>query len=107
MWAAESVENKQMYERRCKEEIEKNDAEAATVAVQATPPSKAKRSDENDVPSRNLHLANQPMNLETAAQFASLVAARHIDMSTRNLTHVNINRIREESSVSAHGLEEI
>jgi len=107
MWAAESDENKQMYERRCKEEIEKNDAEAATVAVQATPPSKAKRSDENDVPSRNLHLANQPMNLETAAQFASLVAARHIDMSTRNLTHVNINRIREESSVSAHGLEEI
>jgi hypothetical protein len=47
------------------------------------------------------------MNLETAAQFASLLAAKHIDMSTRDKQHLNINRIREQSTASPHGLEEI
>ncbi len=104
MWEAETEENKQLYERRCREEIEKQEAStAADISSPLTPSPKKSNSE----PDRNLHLANQPMNLETAAQFASLIAANHINMSTRDLTHLNINRIREQSSVSSHGLEEI
>lgn len=105
MWEQETDEIKQMYERRCREEVE------ITKASPNTPTAKdvlspAKKSAQ-EMPSRNLHLANQPMNLEAAVQFASLVAARHIDTSTRDLTNLNINRIREQSTASPHGLEEI
>ncbi len=110
MWEEESEETKQMYERKAKEEM----ASAATATAQdeaaklssyAESPSAA--SIQSPRMSRNLNLANQPMNLETAAQFASLVAARHVDTSTRDCSYLNINTIREQSSVSAHGLEEI
>ena len=62
---------------------------------------------EEDKPSRNLFLANRSLNLETAAQFACLVAANHIDASTRDLPHLDINSLLERSMFSPHGLEEI
>jgi hypothetical protein len=107
LWEQESDEVKQMYERRCKEELESlkpapNTPTAKDVTISCTPDNAIQ-----DMPSRNLHLSNQPMNLETAAQFASLLAAKHIDMSTRDKQHLNINRIREQSTASPHGLEEI
>jgi len=106
MWEEETEEIKQNYERRCKEELEiKKAAPNTPTAKDVASPTKKPTTEE--MPSRNLQLANQPMNLETAAQFASLLAARHIDMSTRDFTHLNINRIREQSTASPHGLEEI
>lgn len=107
MWEQESDEIKQMYERRCKEELESlkpapNTPTAKDVTISSTP-----NNATDNMPSRNLHLSNQPMNLETAAQFASLLAAKHIDMSTRDNQHLNINRIREQSTASPYGLEEI
>ena len=57
--------------------------------------------------SRNPYLVNRSMNLEQAAQFACLVAARHVDMSTRDLAHLDITALIEESIVSHSGLEEI
>ena len=55
----------------------------------------------------NSNLVNTAMNLETAAHFASLVASRHIDTSTRDSNYLDINKLREQSSVSTSGLEEI
>lgn len=103
MWEEESDEVKELYRRKCEEEIER---------LQKEPPSiDTLKDDYNDSapiePAVDLHLANQPMTLETAAQFASLVAARHVDMSSRDAKYLNINRIREASSVSSYGLEEI
>ena len=98
-----------MYERRCKEELEiKKDSPNTPTAKDVSSVSSPFQSPPvEEMPSRNLQLANQPMNLETAAQFASLVAARHIDMSSREFKHLNINRIREQSTASHLGLEEI
>lgn len=103
MWEEESDETKQMYERKAQEEIDSTQVvgNTQTLDVQSPPPVQSPKV------SRNLKLANQPMNIETAAQFACLVAARHVDTSTRDCSHLNINTIREQSSVSVHGLEEI
>jgi sugar/nucleoside kinase (ribokinase family) len=103
LWDEESEEVKTMYERKCEEEIERLQKELASVDAM-----EENNSDSTPLePTVDLHLANQPMALETAAQFASLVAARHIDMSTRDTKNLNINRIREASCVSSYGLEEI
>jgi hypothetical protein len=109
MWEHETEEVKQMYDRKCREQLERHKPTPDTPTAKDIPISFFSDDLTKDLPSssRNLHLANQPMNLETAAQFASLVAARHIDMSTRNLTYLNINSIREQSTASPHGLEEI
>lgn len=100
MWEAEAEEVKDLYREKCEEEKERQlkgpilspDLDTSSRTIE---------------PTVDLHQANQPMNLETAAKFACLVAARHIDMSARDAKHLNINRIREESSVSSEGLEEI
>lgn len=103
MWENESEETKRMYMRRSEEELERANANVVSSPL----PSQHQNILNSPKVSRNLNLANQPMNLETAAQFASLVAARHIDMATRDASYLNINMIREQSSVSTHGLEEI
>ena len=79
-----------------------------------TPSEPIENKDNNDeakekeaVPAINSNLVNTTMNLETAAQFASLVASRHIDASTRDLPYLDINKLREQSTVSTSGLEEI
>lgn len=113
MWENEAVDVKQMYERKCKEDLESIDEQNASVAklndvsqsIKSTKSSETK-SDE-DMLSRNPSMVNRSMALETAAQFASLVAARHIDMSTRDFLHLDIGKLLEESIVSQHGLEEI
>eukprot|EP00557_Chaetoceros_sp_GSL56_P010818 CAMPEP_0176481640 /NCGR_PEP_ID=MMETSP0200_2-20121128/2934_1 /TAXON_ID=947934 /ORGANISM="Chaetoceros sp., Strain GSL56" /LENGTH=989 /DNA_ID=CAMNT_0017877871 /DNA_START=179 /DNA_END=3145 /DNA_ORIENTATION=- len=108
MWENETEEIKLMYGRKCKEEAEiRKPTPDTPTAKNVSLSFFSDDATKSLPPSRNLHLANQPMNLETAAQFASLVAARHIDMSTREMSYLNINRIREQSTASPHGLEEI
>jgi hypothetical protein len=107
MWEEESDEVKLLYERMADEEKCKSQDEAAGDDVLNAPDSPSVATLQSPKMRRNLNLINQPMNLETAAQFACLVAARHVDTATRDCSHLNINTIREQSSVSAHGLEEI
>ncbi len=108
MWEEESYETKQMYERKASEERSTLQNEnSKTIDTTVGSPSIVASPLQSPKMSRNLNLINQPMNLETAAQFASLVAAKHVDTATRDADYLNINTIREQSSVSAHGLEEI
>lgn len=107
MWEAESDEIKKMYERRCKEEIETAKTTPNTPTAKDIDPSPIVNEEKKKLPKRDLELANQPMNLETAAQFASLIAAKHIDMSTRDNKHLNINKIRDQSTASQDILLEI
>jgi hypothetical protein len=108
MWENETEEIKSMYDRKCREEVEiRKPSPDTPTAKNVSISFFSDDATKSLPPSRNLHLANQPMNLETAAQFASLVAARHIDISTREIPYLNINRIREQSTASPHGLEEI
>ena len=114
MWENETAEVKQMYDRKCKEEVENSDGEKpASLKIEKTLTEdksnavvKEEEVDE-DMLSMNPSLTNRSMTLETAAQFASLVAARHVDMSTRDFLHLDINTLLEQSIVSQHGLEEI
>ncbi len=105
MWEKESDETKEMYERKANEETAALQYHSQDIDTAVGSPSAI--SLQSPKVSRNLNLVNQPMNLETAAQFASLVAAKHVDSATRDADYLNINAIREQSSVSAHGLEEI
>jgi len=119
MWENETVEIKQMYERKCKEELETTttttdatkqgdtDTLLQTTNSTTTASNLEGTKSEEDMLSRNPSMVNRSMALETAAQFASLVAARHIDMSTRDFLHLDIDKLLEQSIVSQIGLEEI
>ena len=52
-------------------------------------------------------MANRALNLESAAQFATLVAAYHIDVSTRDSDHLDVGSLLERSMFIPSGLEEI
>ena len=45
----------------------------------------------------NQYMANRALILESAVQFASLVAAHQIDMLTRNLRHIDVTSLLERS----------
>lgn len=53
------------------------------------------------------YMANRALTLESAVQFASLVAAHHVDTSIRNLSHIDVTRLLERSMIFPDGLEEI
>mmetsp|Transcript_20147 Transcript_20147/g.29534 ORF Transcript_20147/g.29534 Transcript_20147/m.29534 type:complete len:270 (+) Transcript_20147:51-860(+) len=55
----------------------------------------------------NVYSTNRSLNLESAAQFASLVAAHHIDVSTRDLKHLDMSTLLERAMIFPHGLQEI
>ena len=115
MWEAESNEIKQMYERKAEEENEADaenemsmkviDAMEALDSTQQLHTSPSHSYDESNP--RNLYMTNRSLNLESAVLFAGLVAAYHIDMSTRNLKHVDMLQLLERSMVFPTGLEEI
>ena len=113
MWERESDDVKKMYERKALEENEADsenemsmrvidDMEALDSTQQLSSPSH--NSDENP---RNLYMTNRSLNLESAILFASLVAAYHIDMSTRDRKHIDMLQLLERSMVFPTGLEEI
>ena len=57
--------------------------------------------------SPNRFMANRALNLESAAQFATLVAAHHIDVSTRDNDHLDLSSLLERSMIVPDGLQEI
>ena len=114
MWENENDDVKAMYERMAKEENERENGSETSMRVmddietldsnrqQQQPPG------EHTVPKkRNKYMTNRALNLESAVQFASLVAAHHIDMSTRDLSHVDVSRLLERAMSFPTGLEEI
>jgi len=113
MWECESEEVKSMYERKAFEENEADaenelslrvidDMEALDSTQQLHSP-----SHNGDVNKRNLYMTNRSLNLESAVLFASLVAAYHIDMSTRDRKHIDMLQLLERAMVFPTGLEEI
>ena len=118
MWENESEEVKSMYERRAAEENEadaenemsvrvQNDMEALDSTQQLYSSPSRSRDTEDEQNPRNLYMTNRSLNLESAVLFASLVAAYHIDMSTRDRKHVDMLQLLERSMVFPTGLEEI
>ena len=114
MWENEHDEVKSMYERKALEENEADvsnnemsmrvmdEMEALDSTQQLTSPSQD--MDENP---RNMYMTNRSLNLESAVLFSSLVAAYHIDMSTRDRKHIDMLQLLERAMVFPTGLEEI
>lgn len=114
MWEEETEDVKALYERRALEEedLESTDDSRRVLddmeALDSTdkPVSQHQTTDAATIP-RNLYMTNRSLNLESAAQFASLIAAYHIDISTRDRPHIDVSTLLERSLVIPSGLEEI
>ena len=112
MWEQEDEEVKAMYERKAKEETEaphdENDLRLvdAMERLDSTTPRQRSWTDDGEA-QKNIYMTNRALNLESAVQFASLVAAHHVDVSTRDLVHLDVNRLLERALTFPEGLEEI
>ncbi len=126
MWENESDDVKALYERRANDEGEEDVENEMSLRVMdaietldsSTPRSSNEPAgslfsddgddddDEEHVP-RNLYMTNRALNLESAVQFASLVAAYHVDVKTRELLHIDVSDLLERAMIFPHGLEEI
>ena len=115
MWENESARVKDLYERRANEDEEQKErpirlADDGIYTLGAAPRNnqvETSDDDDDDEIERNLYMTNRALNLESAVLFASLVAAHHIDVSTRDLSHIDVIRLLERSMIFPHGLEEI
>jgi hypothetical protein len=115
MWEQESDDVKALFERRAVEENEEDSHKEMFLEMDAlddfksTPKVDTSYGSIGDVISspRNLYMTNRSLNLESAVQFASLVAAYHIDVSTRDRPHLDVSQLIERSLVVSSSLEEI
>ena len=95
LWENESPEVKAMYERRAAEE-----SSAATTGGEAISPNSSQIMTDSD-------LTNRSLSLESAANLATFIAARHIDVSTRDDLHLDLDALLEQCMVFSDGPEEI
>jgi len=111
-WEQESEEVKALYERRALEENEESartEMSQVTHAIDKLDSTPKVDTSINTVASpRNVYMTNQSLNLEAAAQFASLVAAYHIDVTTRDRKHIDVNQLIDRATrIVSDQLEEI
>jgi hypothetical protein len=105
MWESESEEVKGMYERMVKEEYGNDtgsDFSMDDLDVSNIPSSAGSSS---DVQYHIERTENASLNLESAIQFAGLVAASHVDTTTRDLNSLDLSILLEASIVSLSAAE--
>jgi hypothetical protein len=114
MWEMESDNVKALYERKA---LEGSDEEVqhemsikvmdemesldSTLKVDTTP------QHASLISPRNMYMTNRSLSLESSVQFASLVAAYHVDASTRDRSHIDVSQLVERAMVVSTRLEEI
>ena len=52
-------------------------------------------------------MTNESLTLESAVQFAGLVAAHHVNIETRDLEHLDIGQLLERAMIFPTGFQEI
>jgi hypothetical protein len=110
MWENESSEIKALYERRAIEENEDGELDSLVNDLEmldASPMVEPSRIETIPGTPRNLYMTNRSLNLESAVQFATLVAAFHIDVATRDLPHIDVSQLIDRAIVVPTSLEEI
>ena len=115
LWENETADVKAFYERKAAEENgeeEGNDMSMRVMDDMSALDSNASFSQsERPNPEKEQLLTsllkNRAMNLESAVQFASYVAAYHIDVSTRDRSHVDISHILKKCLIYDETFEEI
>lgn len=111
MWENESDEVKGMYERMVKEEygdLNETGSEALSdTSLEGLDVSALTSSTggSGDVQFNIDHSENASLNLESAIQFAGLVAAFHVDTTTRDLNSLDLGSLLEAAIVSLSATE--
>lgn len=104
MWENETEKVKFLYEKKAMEENEQLAKDQTpdneiNVIESLNDTAKALAKTNNAASSHSSFLKNRYLNLESAAQFASLVAAYHVDTSTRDRLHVDIDPLLDRAMV--------
>jgi myo-inositol-1-phosphate synthase len=113
MWEMESDDVKALYERRAVEANEEESPNEMSIKVMDDMESldSTRKMDPSQhtqmISPRNVYMTNRSLSLESSVQFASLVAAYHIDTSTRNRTHIDLGQLVDRAMVVSARLEEI
>ena len=101
MWENESPEVKFMYERMAREE--NDDPGSNTSALDMMSDVGALESHMNalnyDANREQNYTTDESLSLDSAVMFAGLVAAHHVDMSTRDSEHLDVTRLLEKATV--------
>jgi hypothetical protein len=113
MWESESNEVKLMYERMVKEEydvvgtnVETSTSILSDTSLDALDSNQFAASQMGGgVEFKTEHTANASLNLESAVQFAGLVAAYHVDTDTRDLDHIDLGELLRNSILSLSAVE--
>jgi myo-inositol-1-phosphate synthase len=112
MWENESEDVKSRYERKALEENEQGAQNEISIKVMdaietldSTP--KVDGATSSLTSPRNVYMTNRSLNLESAVQFASLVAAYHVDVATRDRPYIDVTQLIESAMVVSSRLEEI
>jgi len=106
MWESESEEVKGMYERMVKEEYEDAGSEISGSGMSDTDLEGLEVSNLSSPDSGSAvqykveQTENASLNLESAIMFANLVAAHHVDTTTRGRKSLDLGRLLENSIVS-------
>lgn len=104
MWENESLEVKGMYERMAREEFDRADTSPEMFEDNAIHDTSTESSFSVGV---DYNMANQALSLESAVQFAGLVAAHHVNVKTRDLTYLDATNLIEQAIVFRSGPQEI
>ena len=118
-WENENEDVKALYERKAEEDFAVQDHEMSmrlvddldimdsSSSIRGSQSNEFGSDGDEEVERTNMYMTNRALNLESAVMFASLVALHHIDVSTRDLQHLDIIRLLDRSMIFPHGLEEI
>ena len=111
MWLNEAPGVKAMYERMAREE---NEEEGIDLSKMTFPEVEAETSVSFEAEAAyvdgsfiNAEMVNQALSLESAVQFASQVAARHVDVSTRDLESLDVSTLLGQAEIFPTGPQEI
>lgn len=108
MWERESPEVKSLYERMAHDEIEEvgSNISGASWSMSDYSDTRSGTSQEYaDPPLQPLGSSNQSLSLESAIQFAGLVAAHHVNVSTRDMKSLNTAKLLKQAAIFPSGHE--
>jgi myo-inositol-1-phosphate synthase len=108
MWESETDQVKAIYERKAIEENEQGaQNKMSTKVIDDIETLDAVEIPPLQMTPRNAYMTNRSLSLEAAVQFASLVAAYHVDVSTRDRLHIDISQLLERAMMISTRFEEI
>lgn len=116
MWESERADVKALYERRAQEENDdlEESGENSMLSMMSDMDhmdsgSKITTSYHIDAlgTPRNTYMTNRSLNLDSAVHFATLIAARHIDVSTREQQHIDVSHLIERAVAFPSSMKEI